>query len=90
MIELCRRQLNFADGLIAEEVSDLWEDWMRHVDDVLADAQLVNVVYAALSTRWPHSRTRGRKGTPAEVVFFRTPAAWRTLGGRERETQRTG
>ena len=69
MIELCRRQLNFADGLIAEEVSDLWEDWMRHVDGVLADAQLVNVVYAALATRWPNSRTRGRKGTPAEVVL---------------------
>jgi hypothetical protein len=34
VIELCRRQLNFADGLIAEEVSDLWEDWMRHVDGV--------------------------------------------------------
>ena len=69
MIELCRRQLNFADGLIAEEVSDLWEDWMRHVDGVLADAQLVNVVYTALARRWPHSRTRGRRGTPAEVVL---------------------
>jgi IS5 family transposase len=69
VIELCRRQLNFADGLIAEEVSDLWEDWMRHVDGVLADAQLVNVVYAALARRWPNSRTRGRKGTPAEVVL---------------------
>jgi len=25
VIELCRRQLNFADGLIVEEVGDLWE-----------------------------------------------------------------
>ena len=31
VIELCRRQLNFADGLIAEEVGELWEDWMRHM-----------------------------------------------------------
>ena len=36
MIELCRRQLNFADGLIVEEVTDLWEDWMRHVDEAAA------------------------------------------------------
>jgi hypothetical protein len=39
MIERCRRQLQFADGLIAEEVSDLWEDWMRRVDQVLAEAR---------------------------------------------------
>ena len=69
MIELCRRQLNFADGLIAEEIGDLWDDWMRHVDQVLTDAQLVDVVFEALACRWPHSRTRGRKGTPAEVVL---------------------
>jgi hypothetical protein len=45
MIELCRRQLNFADGLIAEEVGDLWEDWMRQVDEVLADGRLVETVF---------------------------------------------
>ena len=69
MIELRRRQLNFAEGLIAEEVGDLWEDWMRQIDDVLADPQLLDLVYAALARRWPKSRTRGRKGTPAEVVL---------------------
>jgi IS5 family transposase len=63
------RQLDFADGLIAEEVGDLWEDWMRHVDDVLADPELVSLVYKTLASRWPNSRTRGRKGTPAEVVL---------------------
>ncbi|HSL72536.1 MAG TPA: ISNCY family transposase [Longimicrobiales bacterium] len=66
---MCRRQLAFADGLIREEVSELWEDWMRQADEVLADAQLVNCVYEALARRWPKSRTRGRKGTPAEVVL---------------------
>jgi IS5 family transposase len=69
VIELCRRQLNFADGLIAEEVGELWEDWMRHIDPVLADPQLLAVVYEALARRWTNSRTRGRKGTPAEVVL---------------------
>jgi IS5 family transposase len=69
VIEVCRRQLDFADGLIREEVSELWEDWMRRADDVLTDAQLVDGVYEALARRWPHSRTRGRKGTPAEVVL---------------------
>ncbi|MGH8760171.1 MAG: ISNCY family transposase [Burkholderiales bacterium] len=64
-----RRQLNFAEGLIAEEVGSLWEDWMRQVDDLLADPQLLDLVYGALARRWPNSRTRGRKGTPAEVVL---------------------
>jgi IS5 family transposase len=68
VIELCRRQLDFGDGLIAEEVADLWEDWMRHVDTVLEDPVLLDVVYEALACRWKNSRTRGRKGTPVEVV----------------------
>jgi IS5 family transposase len=69
VIETRRAQLGFADGLIAEEVADLWEDWMRHADQVLDDDQLLNTVYQALAKRRPHSRTRGRLGTPAEVVL---------------------
>jgi len=69
VIELCRRQMSFAEGLIAEAVDELWEQWMREVDEVLADAQLLAIVYEALAQRWPKSRTRGRKGTPAEVVL---------------------
>jgi IS5 family transposase len=69
MIEVCRRQLNFAEGLIAEEVGELWEDWMRQVDEVLSDQELLGTVYEALARRWPKSRTHGRKGTPAEVVL---------------------
>jgi hypothetical protein len=34
-----RAQRSFADGLIVEEVSDLWEDWMRAADQVLDDEQ---------------------------------------------------
>jgi len=69
MIEARRTQTTFADGLIAEEVSDLWEPWMRHSDAVLEDAELVEIVCQALSKRCKKSKTRGRKGTPADVVL---------------------
>ena len=69
MIEARRTQTTFADGLIAEEVSDLWEPWMRHSDAVLEDAGLVEIVCQALSKRCKKSKTRGRKGTPADVVL---------------------
>jgi transposase-like protein DUF772 len=69
MIEMRRAQLSFGDGLIAEEVSDLCEDWMRHADQVLMDEQIVGAVYEALAKRHPKSRSRGRHGIPAEVVL---------------------
>ena len=69
MIKMRRAQRSFGDGLIAEEVSDLREDWMRHADQVLADEQMVAAVYEALGKRHPKSRSRGRLGTPAEVVL---------------------
>jgi IS5 family transposase len=69
MIELSRPQLSFAEGLIEEEVGSLWEPWMRQVDAVLTDRELLAIVYEALAQRWPKSRTRGRPGTPAEVVL---------------------
>jgi len=64
MIEPRRTQTTVADGLIAEEVSHLWEPWMRHSDAVLEDAGLVEIVCQALSKRCKKSKTRGRKGTP--------------------------
>jgi len=69
LIEPTRAQLSFAEGLIQEEVGPLWEEWMREVDPLLADRELVQIVYEALAQRWPNSRTRGRPGTPAEVVL---------------------
>ena len=69
MIEMRRAQLRFGDGLIAEEVSDLREDWMAHADQVLADEQIVAAVYEALAKRHRKSRGRSRLGTPAEVVL---------------------
>jgi IS5 family transposase len=69
VIEARRVQLSFGDGLIDEEVGDLWEDWMRPADHVLDDDQLLSTVFEALTKRRPKSRTRGRLGTPAEVVL---------------------
>jgi transposase, IS5 family len=69
MIEMRREQLSFGDGLIAEEVSDLREKWMRHADEVLADEEIVAIVYEALGKRHPKSRSRGRRGSPAEMVL---------------------
>jgi len=69
MIEMRRKQLSFGDGLIAEEVSDLREDWMKHADEVLADEGIEMVVYEALAKRRPNSRSRGRRGTPAAAVL---------------------
>jgi len=42
---------------------------MAHADRVLADEQIVAGVYEALGKRHPQSRSRGRLGTPAEVVL---------------------
>ena len=47
----------------------LWPDWLRRIDTVLEDEAVIEVVAQALEARWPHSRRRGRPGTPAEVVI---------------------
>ena len=69
MIEMRRAQLSFGDGLIAGEVSDLREDWMKHADAVLSDEEIVAAVYEALAKRHAKSRSRGRRGAPAEMVL---------------------
>jgi len=47
----------------------LWEGWLLKVDKFLEDEDLVKIVREALEKRHPNSRTRGRLGTPAEVVL---------------------
>src|SRR2546426_11808246 len=42
---------------------------MREVDQLSQDEALVERVYEAQGERHPHSRTRGRTQTPAEVVL---------------------
>jgi IS5 family transposase len=65
VIEARRAQLSFGEGLIHEEVADLWEDWMRPADQVLDDDQLLTTVYEALAKRSPKSRTRGGRSRSA-------------------------
>src|SRR6266436_7514999 len=69
MIEMRRAQLSFGDGLIAAEISDLREDWMKRADTVLSDEDIVAAVYEALAKRHAKSRSRGRRGAPAEMVL---------------------
>jgi IS5 family transposase len=47
----------------------LREDWMDYADEVLADEQMIAVVYEALAKRHANSRRRGRRGFPAEMVL---------------------
>jgi len=69
MIQLRRQQARLCDGFWLEEVSDLWEPWMRVADDLLQDEALLDHVYDAQAKRHKHSRTRGRKQTPSDVVL---------------------
>jgi IS5 family transposase len=69
MIAARRLQRSFANGLIAEEVADLWEPWMRQADQVLEDDDLLTLIQKELSKRVKKSKTRGRPGTSAEVVL---------------------
>jgi IS5 family transposase len=69
VIEMRRAQRSFGDGLIAEEVKDLRELWMEHADQLLDDEAMVAAVYEALAKRHPRSRSRGRRGAPAEMVL---------------------
>ena len=68
MIEARRAQATFGDKLIADEVEGLYEDWMVHADQVMADDEIVMAAYEALAKRHRLSRTRGRRGFAAEVV----------------------
>jgi IS5 family transposase len=69
VIQHRRLQRSFADGLIAEQIGDLWEPWMRQIDDALNDEALLDLVQGALAKRCIKSKTRGRPATPAEVVL---------------------
>jgi transposase, IS5 family len=73
MITLRYRQRSIYEPLAVNCMADyqelLWESWLLKVDQLLEDEDLVTIVRGALEKRHPHSRTRGRLGTPAEVVL---------------------
>jgi transposase, IS5 family len=69
MIKLRQQQPSLWNPGLAADIADLWEPWMRRVDDLLEDEQLLDTVYEAQGERYPQSRSRGRQQTPAEVVL---------------------
>jgi IS5 family transposase len=69
MIKLRHQQPSLWHRGLAEDIEGLWEPWMRLVDELLEDEQLVDTVYEAQGERHPQSRSRGRMQTPAEVVL---------------------
>ena len=69
MIDMRRAQLKFSNHWVAEEVDGLREDWMKRADQILDDEAILTAVYEALAKRHPKSRSRGRRGAPAETVL---------------------
>ena len=69
MIKLRHQQPSLWHKGLAKDIEDLWEPWMREVDQLLEDATLVEEVYQAQGKRHPKSQTRGRTQTPAEVAL---------------------
>jgi len=45
MIKLRHQQLSLWHSGLAEEIEDLWEPWMRLVDRLLEDEQLLDTIY---------------------------------------------
>jgi hypothetical protein len=74
MIEMRRAQRSFGDGLIAEEVGDLREDWMAHADAVLVDEELVAAVYQALGP--PRNASRGTTKSSCTENLLSNSSTW--------------
>jgi hypothetical protein len=67
--------------LFAEEVAELWEPWMRVVDELLEDEALVDAVYEAQGERHERSRRLGRLQTP--FLVYRRPKSLSGHHGRQ-------
>src|SRR5437762_12986718 len=69
MVERRRQQRMLWEGWFPEEAAGWWEPWMKHADQVLDDAELLDAVYEAQGQRRPNSRRRGRKQTSSEATL---------------------
>jgi transposase, IS5 family len=69
MIRMRHQQPSLWETFFAEEVAELWEPWMRIVDELLEDDGLLEIVFEAQGMRCANSRTCGRRQTPADVVL---------------------
>ena len=56
-------------GVAIKSLDELLDPELRRIDKLLDDPALLDEVYRAQAHRRPHSATRGRRGTPAEVVL---------------------
>ena len=64
-----RKQDRSLFEMLLPDSDKLWPDWLKRIDTLLEDEAVIDTVASALEQRWPQSRTRGREGTPAEVVL---------------------
>jgi hypothetical protein len=68
MIRTHRAQLDFGDefiaGFIAEQPQELWEPWMRQVDQALDDGRLLEIIQDAWNRLCKKSKTRGLRVRP--------------------------
>jgi transposase, IS5 family len=69
VIRMRCEQRTFGDGLIEDEVKELFEEWMIHADRVLDDEQLITLFFEAPGKHQPESKSRGREGTSTETVM---------------------
>jgi IS5 family transposase len=68
MVQRRQRERSLFEVLLPDG-HKLWPDWLRRIDTLLEDEAVIDTVVQALEARWPHSRRRGRPGTPADVVL---------------------
>ena len=64
-----RKQDRSLFEVLLPDSDKLWPPWLKRIDTLLEDEHVIDAVASALEQRWPKSRTRGREGTPAEVVL---------------------
>src|SRR5207302_8861781 len=69
MVERRRQQRMLWEGWFPEEAAGWWEPWMKHADQVLDDAELLDAVYEAQGQRRPNRRRPGRKQTSSEATL---------------------
>jgi IS5 family transposase len=68
MVRRRQRERSLFEVLLPD-ADKLWPAWLKRIDTVLEDEAVIETIATALEQRWPHSRKRGRPGTPAEVVL---------------------
>src|SRR6266511_5989541 len=68
MVRRAYRQRSLVEVLLPD-ADKLWDPTLRRIDALLDDDELVDRIADALARRYPQSRRRGRRGTPAAVVL---------------------